>query len=97
MTLNKLNKYSIYKLNWHYLLIKGIDAAYGFLSIQLYVNGKNIYLNILRNIIFCVPYLTYFFVFQVLHIWNDMRVSKWWQNVYCWVNYLFKLESHLSF
>ncbi len=23
--------------------------------------------------------------------WNDMRVSKWWQNVHFWVNYPFKV------
>ncbi len=27
-----------------------------------------------------------------LHVWNNMRVSKWWQHFQFWVNYNFKQE-----
>ncbi len=41
----------------------------------------------IQNII-CVPQK------KVMNIWNDMRVNKWWQNVYFWVSYPFKKISH---
>ncbi len=27
-------------------------------------------------------------------VWNDMRLSKWWQNFHFWVDYAFKLETN---
>ncbi len=34
-----------------------------------------------------------YFVFNIrkklIKVWNDMRVSKWWQNFHFWVNYPF--------
>ncbi len=36
------------------------------------------------------------FVFNIkkrlIQVWNDMRVSKWWQNFHFWVNYSFKVS-----
>ncbi len=31
---------------------------------------------------------------KFLQVWNKLRVSKWWQNFYFWVNYPFKLDFH---
>ncbi len=37
----------------------------------------------------------YYFVFSIrnkfIQVWNNMRVSKWWQHFHVWVNYSFKL------
>ncbi len=35
--------------------------------------------NILQNIYFCVAK-------KVIQVWNNMRMSKWWQNVIFWWN-----------
>ncbi len=40
--------------------------------------------------------LKYFIVFiwrkKVINIWDDMRVSKWWENLNFWVNYSFEQQ-----
>ncbi len=30
---------------------------------------------------------------KIIQVWNNLRVSKWWQNFHFWVNYLFKMNS----
>ncbi len=45
----------------------------------------DIKVNILRYIWLAAFYKIYYFMFsrrkQVIHVWNNMRVSEWWQNV----------------
>ncbi len=46
-------------------------------------------------------YLRYIFLLvgrkKVMQVRNDMRVSKWWLNLYLWLNYSFKLCTSLTF
>ncbi len=42
--------------------------------------------------IFCSLTSTFLFLSTEIRmwVWNNMRVSKWWQNIHFWMNYFFK-------
>ncbi len=44
-------------------------------------------LYILPNISFYIPQIEK----NIMQVWNDMRVSKWWQNRHFWMKYSFNL------
>ncbi len=33
---------------------------------------------------------------KLIQVWNKWKVSKWWQNLNCWVNYAFKAHLNIA-
>ncbi len=69
------------KIFWRMLVTKQLTEAINFHNMEINTVGVNGYVNflvtnILQNIFFCV-----------LQVWNNSRVSKWWQGFnFFWMN-----------
>ncbi len=73
------------------LIIKQLMVPIDFHSISfstMEVNGDQQLFGSIK--IFIISSFVFNIRKKLIQVWNDMRVSKWWQHFHFWVNYSFK-------
>ncbi len=81
---------NIKKIFWRMLVIKQSMVLIDFYSISfstMEVSGGQQLFGSLK--FFRISHFVFNIRNKLLQVWNDTRVSKWWQNFNFWVNYTF--------